>query len=90
VTTTTECLYCIDGLAPDTNQLLGECFRVCTFCRPACPCCEGQGRFPSWTNDMVRFIATYNANRLAPELCHTCGGVTGARSITDEEEENQP
>lgn len=83
-TTATDCLYCIDGLAPDTNQILGQCYRVCTICQPPCPCCEGNGRFPSWTTDMVRFIAAYNANGITPELCHTCGGVLALWSVEEE------
>ena len=81
--TATDCMLCIDGLAPDTNQILGACYRVCTVCQPACPCCEGQGRYPS-TRDMGAFIAASNANCLIPELCHTCGGVLAIWSMDEE------
>jgi len=71
---TAGCLDCIDGMSVTTTQFLGACFRVCTTCQPQCTCCDGHGRFPAWTNDMLEFIASLNNNGLQPMLCHTCGG----------------
>jgi hypothetical protein len=79
-----DCLDCISGFAIANSPLIGYCFRECPTCRPVCPCCNGDGRYPWWTRDMVEFIALYNNRGLVPMLCHTCGGVVGL-SLLDEE-----
>ena len=56
----TDCLSCVDGVAPTTSSLLGACYRACPTCRPACPCCHGEGRFPYWTVSLDEFLDSYN------------------------------
>ena len=82
--TTEDCLDCVDGMALATNPIIGTCFRVCPACQPQCQCCDGRGRFPAWTRDMVVFMASLNDNGLLAVICHTCGGFLAA--ITYEEE----
>ena len=78
-----SCLHCIDGMAPTTSTVIGHCYQTCPECQPQCPCCHGRGRYPAWTNDMVRFAAAYNSAGLIPVLCHTCGGVLAITPTTN-------
>jgi hypothetical protein len=79
-----ECLSCIDGFAPTTDELLGYAFRACPACRIACSCCNGRGVYPVWTQDMTEFAAVYNAAGFAPVICHTCGGVVDVAPLDEE------
>jgi hypothetical protein len=80
----TDCLSCVDGVAPTTSSLLGACYRACPTCRPACPCCHGEGRFPYWTVSLDEFLDSYNAVGLLPILCHTCYGLVGVAQMNEE------
>jgi hypothetical protein len=84
MTESTDCLDCISGIAIADSDFMGACFRACPTCQPVCPCCNGQGRYPSWTRDMAEFAVSYNETGLLPVLCHTCGGVVGV-SLLDPE-----
>jgi len=84
MTAPADCLYCIDGMAPERSALIGDAYRVCPSCQPCCPCCAGAGLYPAWTKDMAEFIATYNVADLVPALCHTCGGVVDIAPLNEE------
>jgi hypothetical protein len=79
-----ECLDCIDGLTPTTSPLIGHSFRLCPTCRPICPCCNGHGRWPAWTTDLIAFLAVYNDAGFMPILCHACCGLIALTPINQE------
>jgi len=82
---TSDCLYCIDGVAIGESPELGRCFRACPACQPACPCCGGRGGYPVWTRSMAELAAFFNTHGLCPVLCHSCGGVIGTSPIDRED-----
>lgn len=84
-TTPTECMLCIDGMTPVTTDLFGDCYVKCRNCQPVCPCCDGDGCFPTWTTELFEFITAYNQAGYVPAICHTCGGALGLRAFTEEE-----
>ena len=86
MTTTTDCLFCVDGLAPDTSTVIGACFRPCPRCKPQCRCCDGQGAYPDWTKDLYTFLVFYNAVGLKPVLCHDCCGVVELTPLDPDQE----
>jgi hypothetical protein len=85
-TPSSDCLSCIDGMAPTTSDLFGACYRTCPVCQPACACCHGESCFPCWTTDLGEFLDSFNTIGLLPILCHTCYGAVGIAQMSEMED----